>query len=469
MASEVVNPTAARLISYTRQDDNPVRNPRISVAVNPPDEAVAKGVIWLDENTVHAQIDEAGILALLNEELTDYAAHRASAVFHNPADTINVVDPTAVTAIAVAVTRANLLKAALLAHFANTGGSFHDFVDDVRGPLLTAVPNATDVQSLRTLVIAIKTHYNAHRNGNDSGANQIHPTNDTTNVVTTADPAVTSIQGPLDIEISDVQVFTTPGAFTWTKPTTFTPKWFLILIKGGGGGSGSGARRAGGVDTSGGAGGGAGGFTRRWVRAASLPSASYGGTTGAGGSGGSAIAVDDTNGNNGSNGSASIFGNIFQALGGGGGQGGKTTTSNGGAGGGGDIFGGNGADGAVGAAGVAGGTVAGGGGGGSGGGISSAGPTAFSGGNGGVNAGLFGAAAAGGGIGAAGVAGNNGPDGPGNGGGGGGSATAAAAGMGGDGGLFGGGAGGGGSSVNGFNSGAGADGADGYVMVISVP
>ena len=41
----------------------------------------------------------AGILALLNEELTDYATHRASAVFHNPADTINTVSTAVVTTL----------------------------------------------------------------------------------------------------------------------------------------------------------------------------------------------------------------------------------------------------------------------------------------------------------------------------------------------------------------------------------
>lgn len=153
------------------------------------------------KHTQPIAVDVAGILALLQEELDDYAAHRASATFHNPADTANVVATTPPLAgvystvpSVSAQTRANLLKAGLRAHYLNTGGSYHDAADTVNEALLAAVPDATDTPSLRFLVIRMKAIYNAHRT--QAG---VHPVNDGTNIVLAADPAAPALTGSLAV------------------------------------------------------------------------------------------------------------------------------------------------------------------------------------------------------------------------------------------------------------------------------
>jgi len=57
---------------------------------------------------------------------------------------------------------------------------------------------------------------------------------------------------------SDIQVFTTAGAATWTKPTTFTPKWVTVVAYGAGGSGGGGASATGALVRCGGGGGGGG-------------------------------------------------------------------------------------------------------------------------------------------------------------------------------------------------------------------
>lgn len=470
MASQIVDPRSSpvRLATYTRQDDNTPRLTAITNAVNPPDEALARAVVWLDQNRLPVELDTTTIYALANELLADYALHRVSAVFHNPADTTNSVDPTPVADIHSAITRMNLLKAGLLAHMNNAGGTYHDNQDVTNYTLLAAVDNADDVPTLVTLLRALKAYYNAHRT-----QATVHPSNDGTNIVTAADPIVGTVTGPLVITdlvatISDVQVFTSSG--TWTKPTGFTPQWLDVLLIGSGGGGGSGARRAGGVASSGGAGGAGGGVTRRRIRA-SLAGATESVVIGAAGVGGNAVAVDDANGGSGTSGLDATFGSLLRAVGGPGGSGGTSAgNSTGGAGGIADGPGGTGADGVSGAAGGAAASSQGAAGGGAGGGIDG-GSAAYAGGDGGLNGGTAGTAAAGGNnTGGAGTAGTASiADNPGHGGGGGGANAAGAGGAGGTGGTYGAGGGGGGSSLNGSASGAGGAGAAGLCIVISLP
>lgn len=81
---------------------------------------------------------------------------------------------------------------------------------------------------------------------------------------------------------SDVQTFTTSGANTWTKPTTFTPKVVIVELVGGGWGGGAWASLATAVVAKGGWGWG-GGAWRRGIFAASDLSSTETVTIGAGG------------------------------------------------------------------------------------------------------------------------------------------------------------------------------------------
>lgn len=293
--------------------------------------------------------------------------------------------------------------------------------------------------------------------------------------------------------LTDIQVFSTPGAFTWTKPTVGTPTAVEITCIGGGGGGGGGGYAAAATAVGGGGGGGGGSYTTIKVNA-SLLGATVPGNVGAGGTGGTAVSTSGTAGNGGQAyaaathdswfGSATPGGaNICYAAGGSPGGGGPVSTAGGAAGSGGAKaqYSGNlgGAGSANGAAAGAGsnattGGAAGGGGGGGGfttGNVEVAGAL---GGNyppwvGGIGAGTAG------GVHAAGGPGSATPLTtylPGAGGGGGGSSNTAATrgGAGAVGGNYGGGGGGGGAgdaNANAVGGGAGGNAAPGVVVVIT--
>lgn len=119
---------------------------------------------------------------------------------------------------------------------------------------------------------------------------------------------------------TSVQVFTTTGANTWTKPTGISK--VIVEVQGAGGGGGG----AGTVNEAAGGGGGAGGYTRELIDVTGTSSETA--TVGAGGTAGAST------GGNGGTGGTSSFGAYCSATGGGGGEG-STDTSNhpGGAGG----------------------------------------------------------------------------------------------------------------------------------------
>ena len=115
----------------------------------------------------------------------------------------------------------------------------------------------------------------------------------------------------------DVQIFTTSGANTWTRPSTgIKAMWVACVGAGGGGGSGQGN----GPGVSGGGGGGGGAYVESWMIDSAI-AATVSVTVGAGGTGGAASSTGTTGGTVGGN---SSFGTYVTSYGGGGGS----TTNN---------------------------------------------------------------------------------------------------------------------------------------------
>lgn len=270
----------------------------------------------------------------------------------------------------------------------------------------------------------------------------------------------------------DIQVFTTVGTSTWTKPAG--AKAVELFVIGGGAGGGSGCSSPTGTAASGGGGGGGGGRSFATIDAAFLGTTETV-TVGAAGTGGAAVAANAGNGNNGTSGTGSSFGLWVYAgqgtLGGGGtsaltpipagGTGSTRAFTVGGTGAAPSNTGGN----QTFANGGAGGNVTSGCGGGSGGGVSASG-TVANGGIGGFQYIYNGAAAGGTPVGQNGFSVPAGLPYGGSGGGGGNASKTATAMSAGNGGLYGAGGGGGGAG-QGFASGAGGNGASGIVVVMT--
>ena len=271
---------------------------------------------------------------------------------------------------------------------------------------------------------------------------------------------------------AQVDVYSTPGTFTWTKPAN--AKTVNVVVISGGGGGGSGRKAGVSSQASGGGGGGGGSYSLRDI-AASLLNATETVTVGSGGTGGASVTANSTNGNIGVAGGNSLFGTWIQVTGGGGA--GAATNTSGPAGAGSNsramFQGGNGSAGGAGAGTLTGGSNVNisGAGGGAGGGLPAAATVGFTGSAGGTALGSWfsGGTASGGAI------GGNGGTAPsvtvgcaasGSAGGGGGSNVTGNAGNGGNGGLYGGAGGGGGAGLDNVgNSGAGGNGAQGIVIV----
>jgi hypothetical protein len=271
---------------------------------------------------------------------------------------------------------------------------------------------------------------------------------------------------------AQVDVYSTAGTFTWTKPAN--AKLVNIVVISGGGGGGSGRKAGVGSQASGGGGGGGGSYSLRDI-AASILGSTETVVVGSGGTGGASVTANSTNGNIGVAGGNSSFGTWVQVNGGGGA--GTATTASGPAGAGSSsraMFpGGNGSAGGGGAGALTGGSnvnvsSAGGG---AGGGLPASATVGFSGSAGGTALGSWfsGGTASGGTIGGNGASAPNVAAGfaaSGSAGGGGGSSVTGNAGNGGNGGLYGGAGGGGGAALDNVgNSGAGGAGAQGIVIV----
>lgn len=122
---------------------------------------------------------------------------------------------------------------------------------------------------------------------------------------------------------ADVQVFSTPGSATWTKPAGKTMVW--VRLYGPGAGGGSGTRQATTSIRGGGGGGGAGGYLEFFISAAALP-ATVTVNVGTGSAGGAAVTIDSTVGNIGTNAATSYSQfYIYRAGGGSPGLGGTNT------------------------------------------------------------------------------------------------------------------------------------------------
>ncbi len=271
---------------------------------------------------------------------------------------------------------------------------------------------------------------------------------------------------------AQVDVYSTAGTFTWTKPAN--AKLVNIVVISGGGGGGSGRKAGVGSQASGGGGGGGGSYSLRDI-AASILGSTETVVVGSGGTGGASVTANSTNGTIGVAGGNSSFGAWIQVTGGGGA--GTATTANGPAGAGSSaramFQGGNGSAGGAGAGTLTGGSNVNisGAGGGAGGGLPAAATVGFTGSAGGTCLGSWfsGGTANGGAIGGNGASAPNVAAGfaaSGSAGGGGGSSVTGNAGNGGNGGLYGGAGGGGGAALDNVgNSGAGGNGANGIVIV----
>lgn len=138
---------------------------------------------------------------------------------------------------------------------------------------------------------------------------------------------------------SDIQTSVTPGAGVWTKPTTFTPRFVLVVLYGSGGAGGGGGVQNGAVSRNGGCGGGGGARAERLYLASDLGSTEAF-SLGAGGTAGTAGAAGGGAGGTGGIGGNSTFSTgdkQLTACGGGGGCRGDIVLSNGSGGGGGGI------------------------------------------------------------------------------------------------------------------------------------
>lgn len=104
----------------------------------------------------------------------------------------------------------------------------------------------------------------------------------------------------------DFQAFTTPGSSNWTKPTSFTPTWVMVVCYGAGGSGGGGGAVAAGTIKTGGSGGGGGSRAQAIYRASDLsPTEPY--TVGAGSAGGAGGAAAGGAGSSGTAGGLSSF------------------------------------------------------------------------------------------------------------------------------------------------------------------
>lgn len=269
---------------------------------------------------------------------------------------------------------------------------------------------------------------------------------------------------------AQVDVYSTAGTFTWTKPEGAKLVDVVVISGGGGGASG---RKGGTTATAPGGGGGAGGSYSARSFSAALLGATESVTVGTGGTGGAAITGTNVNGNLGQAGGNSSFGTFVQVQGGGGA--GIVTTSSGPAGSAASaramFQATSGATGGTGAGPSTTSATVGAGGGGAGGGLPASATVGFAGGNGGTSLSTW----ITGGLGTGGAISSNGNAGPSvgtglplcsGGGGGGGSSFSTNGGDGGNGGLYAGGGGGGGAALDGASfSGKGGNGAQGIVIV----
>ncbi|MEN6426103.1 MAG: hypothetical protein ABFE13_12110 [Phycisphaerales bacterium] len=128
----------------------------------------AAGTAWVaghlvDDDTNLSTADNMASLAtgyVLADELDDdVTAHLASVVFHLKATTATDFGGTPATEGALR-TKVNLLRTAMLAHFADA--TAHSVADPINAALVTATTVGSDEASDQTLINLLKTYWNSH-------------------------------------------------------------------------------------------------------------------------------------------------------------------------------------------------------------------------------------------------------------------------------------------------------------------
>lgn len=147
----------------------------------------------------------ANLITLANSIKTKYNLHRASTVFHDAADGVNIVALGPATNLPTLIALLNQEKAKYLDHISNTGGVFHNLADSTN---TIVAADATDLVSCSILAHELKLKYNLHLS--QKGA---HGHDDTVNIESLDTLNANTISGAIGIlGVGTAIEITTSGA-----------------------------------------------------------------------------------------------------------------------------------------------------------------------------------------------------------------------------------------------------------------